>query len=180
MMRRAIRNCVVACALAWAGVSAFAADETLSQQPLPAPVAPRAAPALRPPSVAPALRLPPAAAKASAPAAATRTRVPYAPDALEPLPAARRSVAVDRESADRLSVMHDDASTIRLFVEGENPDRPAQPKSFERRFSDALNGDRAPSSIRFSQKVLDTTPCPSIASAGTPFGPAYNAYGFCP
>lgn len=170
-MRHAMTmGAVVACAFAWPPLPAIAADEARSQQSLPSP-------ATR--VDAPALRARPATATAAAPTTATRTRVPYAPDALEPVPAARRSVAVDRETADRLAVMHDDGLTIRLFVQGEN-DRPAQPKSFEQRFSDALNGERAPSSVRFSQKVLDTTPCPSIASAGTPFGPAYNVYGFCP
>jgi hypothetical protein len=109
----------------------------------------------------------------------TIARVPYAPDVLEPAPA-QRSVVVDRDAAERLSVMSDSALTIRLFVEGRDDTRRAQPKTFERRFADTLSGTQGPSPIGFSQRVMDTRPCPSIASAGTPFGPAYRVYGFCP
>jgi len=107
-------------------------------------------------------------------------RVPYAPDVLEPVPPAQRSVVVDRDAAERLSVMSDSALTIRLFVEGRDDSRRVQPKTFEHRFADTLGGTQGSSPIGFSQRVMDTRPCPSIASAGTPFGPAYRVYGFCP
>jgi hypothetical protein len=110
----------------------------------------------------------------------TIARVPYAPDVLEPAPPAQRSIVVDRDAAERLSVMNDSAVTIRLFVEGRDDSRRAQPKTFERRFADTLGGTQGSSPIGFSQRVMDTRPCPSIASAGTPFGPAYRVYGFCP
>jgi hypothetical protein len=106
-------------------------------------------------------------------------RVPYAPDVLEPMPAPQRSVVVDRDAAERLSVLSDSSITYRLFVEGRGDAR-VQPKTFERRFADSLNGSTARAPVRFSQQVMDTTPCPSLASAGTPFGPAYRVYGFCP
>ena len=70
----------------------------------------------------------------------TIARVPYAPDVLEPAPPAQRSVVVDRDAAERLSVMSDSALTIRLFVEGRDDSRRAQPKTFERRFADTLSG----------------------------------------
>ncbi|MEP7061214.1 MAG: hypothetical protein ABI881_02385 [Betaproteobacteria bacterium] len=114
------------------------------------------------------------------PAMAATMRVPYAPGALEPMPPPQRSLAVDREAAERLSVLSDPSVTFRLFVEGRGDARPAQPRPFERRFADTLNDTTAPPAMRFSRRVMDTTPCSSLASAGTPFGPAYRVYGFCP
>jgi hypothetical protein len=165
---------VAGCALA-AAACVLAADLAPRVDP-----APRADPASRSDIVqtapVPSAALP--GAPATVPLGET-VRVPYAPDVLVPIPEPQRSVVVDRDAADRLSVLSDSSVTYRLFVEGRGDAR-VQPKTFERRFADSLNGSSARSPVRFSQQVMDTTPCPTLASAGTPFGPAYRVYGFCP
>ncbi len=164
-MRTRARVLVAVCALTAMHAAAAADDVTSSQLP---------APTLPPPQLA----SPPST---SAPAGAAVVRVPYAPEALEPVPPTQRSVVVDHDAAAQLSAATEDTGpTIRLFVQGRGDAPAMRPRTYEQRFADALNGPREVSSIRFSQQLLDTTPCPSIASAGSAFTPAYRSYGFCP
>jgi hypothetical protein len=136
-----------------------------------------------PPSPMSAPRAPPAAAgPAPTPEAglATTTRVPYAPEALLPAESPSRSTAVDRANATRLSARRDDFPTFSLFVQGERGERPAQPMTLERRFSAALGTPQPSLAARLAGNALDTQPCSALSSPGTPFGAAYNPYGFCP
>jgi hypothetical protein len=111
---------------------------------------------------------------------ATTTRVPYAPESLAPQAPTARSAAVDRATAANLSARRDDMPTFSVFVEGSRGKRPAQPLSLEQRFAASL--DRTPPTLasRLAGNSLDTEPCTKLSSPGTPFGPAYNPFMFCP
>jgi hypothetical protein len=110
---------------------------------------------------------------------ATTTRVPYAPESLAPATPPARSAAVDRASAAGLA-RRDDVPTFSLFVEAPRGARPAQPLSLEQRFAATLSRGSPTLASRLAGNSLDTEPCPKLASPGTPFGPAYNPFGFCP
>ena len=161
---------------AWTGFAAVAAatwtfalaDDTATSLPPPPMAAPRAPAPPAGPAPTPESGL------------ATTTRVPYAPEALAPPPPPSRSTAVDRASATRLSARRDDFPTFQLFVQGQRDARAAQPMPLEQRFSAALGTSEPSLASRLAGNVLDTEPCPALASPGTPFGAAYNPYGFCP
>jgi hypothetical protein len=139
-----------------------------------------------PPNVAPASvtrevagRTPPGARDLDA-GLASVTRVPYAPDALVPVEPAQRSVAIDRAAAEQLALMHGDAPTFTIYVEGDRDDRPRRPMSLEQRFSSDLGGSNHPVMDALSHNVLDTKPCPGLASMGNSIGGSYNPHPFCP
>ncbi len=123
-------------------------------------------------------------ANATAPAMQPEaTRVPYAPDAPRGavvLTPGQRSFALDRDADAMLRVP--DGPTYQLFVEGEGEHDGGHepPRTAEQRVARVLNATKPPSIFRFGGAALDTTPCMSLASIGTPFGPAYNPNGFCP
>ena len=111
---------------------------------------------------------------------ATTTRVPYAPESLAPNVPQARSAAVDRATAADLSARRDDMPTFSVFVEGYRGQRPAQPLSLEQRFAASLGNTPPTLASRLAGNVLDTAPCTKLSSPGTPFGPAYNPFMFCP
>jgi hypothetical protein len=111
---------------------------------------------------------------------ATTTRVPYAPESLAPNVPQARSAAVDRATAADLSARRDDMPTFSVFVEGSRGKRPAQPLSLEQRFAASLGRTPPTLASRLAGNALDTAPCTKLSSPGTPFGPAYNPFMFCP
>jgi hypothetical protein len=111
---------------------------------------------------------------------ATTTRVPYAPESLAPDAPPARNAAVDRATAANLSARRDDMPTFSVFVEGSRGQRAAQPLSLEQRFAASLGRVPPTLAARLAGNTLDAEPCPKLSSPGTPFGPAYNPFGFCP
>lgn len=111
---------------------------------------------------------------------ATTTRVPYAPESLAPEGPPARNAAVDRATAASLSARRDDMPTFSVFVEGSRGRRPAQPLSLEQRFAAQLGQAPPTLASRLAGNRLDAEPCPKLSSPGTPFGPAYNPFMFCP
>jgi hypothetical protein len=111
---------------------------------------------------------------------ATTTRVPYAPESLAPDGPPARNAAVDRATAANLSARRDDMPTFSVFVEGSRGERRTRPLSLEQRFAASL-GDVPPTlASRLAGNKLDAEPCTKLSSPGTPFGPAYNPFMFCP
>jgi hypothetical protein len=111
---------------------------------------------------------------------ATTTRVPYAPETLAPPAPPARNAAVDRTGAASVFVPREDMPTFSVFVEGSRGERRAQPLSLEQRFAATLGGDTPTLASRLAGNNVDAQPCPKLSSPGTPFGPAYNPFMFCP
>lgn len=110
---------------------------------------------------------------------ATTTRVPYAPESLVPQAPPPRSAAVDRAGAAGMAARRDDVPTFSLFVEGSRGPR-AAPMTLEQRFAATLDRRSPTLASILAGNSLDAEPCPKLSSPGTPFGLAYNPYGFCP
>lgn len=133
----------------------------------------RAAPAVPPnTTLLPAPILPP-----QAPISA---RAPYAPEALMSAngePPAAGSVVLDKAHAQALTAAQQPRFVTRIDVRGSAEPAPVTVKPFQQRFADALD---SPPYVRSFTYRNSTEPCPSIASAGTSFSPAFNVYGICP
>ena len=150
------------------GVSADGNDDSLPPPPMGTTRAYPVAPAPSPPT---------ASETASQP---TLTRVPYAPESLLPEAPVPRNAAVDRAGATRLSAQRDDMPTFSVFVEGSRGPPRTRPMTLEQRFAAAFDNPAPTLASRLAGNTLESAPCPKLSSPGTPFGPAYNPFLFCP
>ena len=94
-------------------------------------------------------------------------------------PAAGASVVFDKEAADVVRQRNDPTYVERIFVEGRDPDAPRVPrKPLEKRFADTLLAP--PPAPMAGMRMLDTTPCMSLASTWNNVGSNFVPLSGCP
>jgi len=127
----------------------------------------------RAPAIALLLAAAPAHAQGSAPLA-------FRPAPAPPAPArADQSAVFDRDAADSARQRQDPTYVERIFVEGHDPDAPRAPrKPLERRFADTLLAP--PPAPMAGMRMLDTTPCMSLASTWNNIGSSFVPLSGCP
>ena len=109
-------------------------------------------------------------------------RAPYAPEALlpdnddaAPNPA---SVVFNFPRARAIELDQQPSLYTKIDVYGEREARPSRVKSFEQRFSEALN-PHGPSGYPRDWGA-NAKPCVAFPSQGTGVGTTFNVYGYCP
>lgn len=104
------------------------------------------------------------------------------PRSLPPVPpkaAATSSPVFDKEAALILRQRQDPTYVERIYVEGRDPDAPRGPrKPVEQRFADTLLAP--PSASAVGLRMLDTTPCMSLASTWNNIGSSFVPPSGCP
>lgn len=94
-------------------------------------------------------------------------------------PRASQSAAFDKEAADTERQRQEGAYIERIFVEGRDPDvRRGTRKPLERRFANSLLAP--PPSPMAGIRMLDTTPCMSLASTWNNIGSSFVPLSGCP
>lgn len=94
-------------------------------------------------------------------------------------PVAGGSVVFDKDAADAARQRNDPIYVERIFVEGRDPDAPRVPrKPLEKRFADTLLAP--PPAPMAGMRMLDTTPCMSLASTWNNIGSNFVPLSGCP
>lgn len=94
-------------------------------------------------------------------------------------PVAGGSVVFDKDAADAARQRNDPTYVERIFVEGRDPDAPRVPrKPLEKRFADTLLAP--PPAPMVGMRMLDTTPCMSLASTWNNIGSNFVPLSGCP